>query len=88
MLRSVLPVLVLSLVALLPIRAIAAAEPTPAATSALQTAKPRAGCCCGPSLKDPEKFACSWGLSENKCRTAAELLKKKYRWSEGRCPAE
>lgn len=65
-----------------------AAAPAPAPSLAVSDKAPL-GCCC--IVPDPASGAppgCSYGLSEDKCRTAGHVLPKwDATWTPGKCPA-
>lgn len=64
-----------------------AAAPAPTTTLALSD-KPPSGCCCISTNDGSNKKGCTYGLSEDACRSAAKAVATwSASWTPGKCPA-
>lgn len=64
-----------------------AAAPAPAPSLALSD-RPSLGCCCISTNEPGSKTGCTYGLSEDTCRTAGKAVATwSSSWTPGKCPA-
>jgi len=70
-----------------PPRAGATAEPPVPSPELRLSDKPGLGCCCMSRPISPSSPKCSYGLLEEKCRTAGKVLADPgTTWTPGKCP--